>query len=76
MLKNLDIICVEPDFLYAIVAQVNGVDLSKGDYYEHLSTGVYKHDGYMFNFNSFINNNTTDELVDAWTGSGVCDNYK
>ena len=76
MLKDLDIINIEPDIMYAMIAQVNGIDLLEGNYFEHLATGVYRHDGYMFNFDGFIKNNTFDKILDKWIDYGVCDNYE
>lgn len=48
MLKDLRYGNVEPSFIYASIAQINGVDLSKEEnYFEHYTTGVYRHDGYI-----------------------------
>lgn len=75
MLKDLNVLKIEPDAIYGMVASVNGVDLSNGNYFEQLGTGIYRHDGFMFNFDGFIKNNTTNKIIDEWVNSGVCDNF-
>jgi hypothetical protein len=76
MLTNLKIRSIEPDGIMAMIAQINGEDLSKGDFFEQYTTGVYRHDGYKFNFNQFIENNTNNNIMNEWAGYGVCDNYQ
>lgn len=77
MLKDLNIRRIEPDFIHAMIAQINGIDLSNSeDYFEKYETGVYRHDGFMFNFDGFIENNTSNEMIDKWVEYGVCDNYE
>ena len=56
MLKDLNYYTTEPSHIYAMIAQINGIDLTfEKAYFEHYTTGVYRHDGYMFNFDGFIN---------------------
>jgi hypothetical protein len=76
MLKNLKIRSIETDAICAMIAQLNGEDLSKGEYFEQYTTGVYRHDGYIFNFNSFIKNNTDNKIIDEGVDYGVCNNYQ
>ena len=77
MLKDLKYFSVVPGFIYATIAQVNGVDLSKEEnYFEHYTTGVYRHDGYMFNFEGFLAEKCGVNVTDEWVAYGVCDNYK
>lgn len=76
MLKNLSIRTIKPDMIHAMIAQVNGIDLSNDDYFEQYTTGIYRHDGYMFNFDGFIENGTLDTIADKWIEYGVCDNYQ
>ena len=55
MLKDLSYNTVEPDEIFRMIAGINGVNLSKpSNYFEHYETGVYRHDGYAFNFDNFI----------------------
>jgi len=77
MLKDLSYYTTRPSEIYAIIAQINGIDLSsESAYFEHYKTGVYRHDGYMFNFDGFINERCEDEISDKWVVYGVCDNYE
>lgn len=77
MLKDLSYITVEPSFIYASIAQINEIDLSRTEnYFEHYETGIYRHDGYAFNFNGFIEEKCNENIVDEWVQYGVCDNYK
>lgn len=76
MLVNLKIRDIRPDMICAMISKINGVDLETGDYFEQYTTGVYRHDGYKFNFDSFIKNNTNDKIIDSWVNYGVCDNHE
>jgi len=76
MLTNLKIRSIEPNGIMAMLSQINGEDLSKGDFFEQYETGVYRHDGYKFNFDNFIDDNTSDKIIDKWVEYGVCDNYQ
>lgn len=77
MLKDLRYGNVEPSFIYASIAQINGVDLSKEEnYFEHYTTGVYRHDGYIYNFEGFLKEKCNVNIVDKWVTYGVCDNYE
>lgn len=77
MLKDLSYITVKPNFIYASIAQINGIDLSRTEnYFKHYETGIYRHDGYAFNFNGFIEEKCNENIVDEWVQYGVCDNYK
>lgn len=77
MLVNLKIRDITPDPICAMIAKINGEDLSKGEYFEQYSKGIYRHDGYKFNFDNFIESNTNNVIKDKWgSGLGVCDNYK
>lgn len=77
MLKDLRFNNVEPSFIYASIAQINGVDLSeKESYFEHYTTGVYRHDGYAYNFEGFLEEKCNVNIIDKWVEYGVCDNYE
>lgn len=76
MLKNLDIVRIEPSGIMAMIAQINGENLSEGTYFEKYIDGLYRHDGYKFNFDNFIKENTTNTIINDWVASGVCDNYE
>lgn len=76
MLTNLTIRSIKPDGIMAMIAQMNGEDLTNGTYFEKYTDGVYRHDGFKFNFDSFIKDNTFDTIIDEWVSSGVCDNYE
>ena len=77
MLKDLSYYTTRPSEIYAMIAQINGIDLSsEKTYFEHYTTGVYRHDGYIFNFNGFIEERCEDEISDKWVVYGVCDNYE
>lgn len=75
MLKDLTYITTNPDFICATIAKVNGVDIN-GNIFERYEKGVYRHDGYLFNFDRFIDNNCAETIIDKWVAYGVCDNYK
>lgn len=76
MLKDLNYSSIYPSVIFATVAMVNEIDLSsEKNYFEHYSTGVYRHDGYIFNFDGFINEKCTENIIDKWVKYGVCDNY-
>ena len=65
---------VRPSFIYATIAQCNGIDCSKEEnYFEHYTTVVYRHDGYVFNFEGFLEENETPDgrygaVVQYWLG--------
>ena len=75
MLTNLMIRNIEPDRVMAMIAQANGENLEDGTYFEKYMDGVYRHDGFKFNFDSFIKSNTYDTILNDWVSSGVCDSY-
>ena len=65
MLKDLTYDSIYPSFICSTIATVNGVDLSHdSSYFEHYTTGVYRHDGYIFNFNQFIRENCKENIID------------
>lgn len=78
MLKNLDIISVVPSGIMAMLAQsIHKVDITNTDsMFNNYETGVYRHDGFKFNFDCFIAENCLDCIKDKWVAYGVCDNYK
>ena len=76
MLKNLSIKSIEPSGIMAMIAQLNGEILEDKTYFEKYIDGVYRHDGFKFNFDSFIEDNTFDTLTDKWVTYGVCDSYE
>ena len=77
MLKDLYYYDVIPTVIYEMVARVNGIDLSKEEnYFEHYTTGVYRHDGYAFNFDEFIREKCAEHILDGWVAHGVCDTYE
>lgn len=77
MLKNLNIISIAPSGIMAMLAQINGVDITNIDsMFSHYETGVYRHDGFIFNFTYFIEENCNNLIKDEWVDYGVCDNYK
>ena len=76
MLKNLTYCNIYPTEICAMIARINGIDLScENNYFEHYATGVYRHDGYVFNFDKFIEERCIEDIIDKWVGYGVCDNY-
>lgn len=76
MLKDLCYYTVEPDDMMKIIAQLNGVDIyKKNSYFEHYETGVYRHDGYIFNFENFIDSRCLNNVLNRRVANGVCDNY-
>ena len=76
MLKDLSYHTTQPSEIYAMVASINGVDLScEKNYFEHYTTGVYRHDGYIFNFDGFIEERCMEDIIDKWVMYGVCDDY-
>lgn len=76
MLKDLYYYTVEPDDMMKMIAQINGVDIyNKNAYFEHYETGVYRHDGYIFNFENFINDRCLNNVLNGWVANGVCDDY-
>lgn len=78
MLKDLNYYTVTPDAICSMIAKINGEnDLSDPTkYFEHYTTGIYRHDGYKFNFDHFIKNNCENKIIDGWVKYGVCDNYE
>ena len=77
MLKDLSYYTTKPSQIYAMIAQINGIDLScEKDYFEHYTIGVYRHDGYMCNFDGFIEERCENEINDRYVKYGVCDNYE
>ena len=67
---------ISPSSIVSMIAQINAVDVSKPEeYFEHYTTGVYRHDGYLFNSDLFIDEHCSEIVVDKWVGYGVCDNY-
>lgn len=78
MLKNLDIVSIMPSGIMAMLAQaIHKVDIANADsMFSHYETGVYRHDGFKFNFDVFIEGNCINSIKDKWVAYGVCDNYK
>ena len=76
MLKDLSYHTTQPSEIYAMIARINGVDLScEKNYFEHYETGVYRHNGYIFNFDGFIEERCIENIIDKWVMYGVCDDY-
>ena len=76
MLKDLSYYTTQPSEIYSMIATINGVDLScEKNYFEHYETGIYRHDGYTFNFDGFIEERCTENIIDKWVKYGVCDDY-
>ena len=76
MLKDLSYCTTLPSGIYSMIAIINGVDLScEKNYFEHYETGVYRHDGYKFNFDGFIEERCMEHIIDKWVMYGVCDDY-
>lgn len=76
MLKDLNYYTTQPSEIYSMIAKINGIDLScEKNYFEHYGTGVYRHDGYIFNFNCFIEERCMENIIDEWVMYGVCDDY-
>lgn len=80
MLKDLTYSNLEPDQMFAMIARINGHDISNPDkYFERYAEGIYRHDGYAFNGDGFISNNCVEQLVEnypfGFSSYGVCDNY-
>lgn len=78
MLKNLDIISIMPSGIMAMLVQtIHKIDITDIDaMFSNYETGVYRHDGFKFNFDCFIKENCLDCIIDGWVAYGVCDNYK
>ena len=77
MLVNLNYTGVQPSFIYAMISKANGIDLSdEKNYFDHIDTGIYRHDGYAFNGEGFIEECCSNTIVDKWVAYGVCDNYQ
>lgn len=77
MFVNVNYIGTYPSFIYASIAQINEIDLSdEKNYFEHFDTGIYRHDGYAFNGEGFIEEHCSNTIVDKWVDYGVCDNYQ
>lgn len=76
MLKDLDIICTLPREIFEIIESgINAPFLDDPDCFKHYETGVYRHDFFAFNFEHFIENNTTNKIIDGRVDYGVCDDY-
>ena len=76
MLKDLSYHTTQPSGIYSMIARINGVDLScEKNYFEHYETGVYRHNGYVFNFDGFIEERCIENIIDKWVMYGVCDDY-
>lgn len=76
MLKDLNYYTTQPSEIYSMIAKINGIDLSREkNYFEHYGTGVYRHDGYIFNFDAFIEERCMENIIDEWVMYGVCDDY-
>lgn len=77
MLKDLTYYTTKPSEINSMIAQINGIDLSseKG-YFDHYATGVYRHDGYIFNFDHFIDERCNEKILNKWVATGVCDSYE
>ena len=76
MLKDLNYYTTQPSAICAMIARINGVDLGcEKNYFEHYETGVYRHDGYIFNFDEFIDGRCNENIIDEWVVYGVCDDY-
>lgn len=76
MLKDLCYYTVEPNDIMKMIAQINGVNIyNKNSYFQHYETGVYRHDGYIFNFEKFIDDRCLNNVLNKWVASGVCDDY-
>lgn len=77
MLRDLNYYTTRPGELYSMIAKINEIDLSsEQSYFEHYTTGVYRHDGYIFNFDGFITEQCNETIIDKWVENGVCDNYE
>lgn len=78
MLKDLDIICVAPTGIMAVLAEsLHDINIKDTNtMFEKYSTGIYRHDGFKFNFDHFIERNCIDTIVDKWVHYGVCDNWE
>lgn len=78
MLKNLNYSSIFPKPIFLSLAKsVNNIDISTDDdsYFEHYETGIYRHDGYPFNFYHFINDRTNSYIKGIYNIRGVCDDY-
>lgn len=74
MLKDLNIISLKPTGIMALLASC--YDVEADTMFEHYATGVYRHDGFSFNFDKFLEDNCHNNILDEWVWYGVCDNYK
>ncbi len=77
MLKDLTFETVEPTPIVLTIAKINKINLgSQDEYFQHYETGVYRHDGYIFNFEKFIKDRCKEKVLNRWVAYGVCDNYQ
>ena len=78
MLRDLDIVDVRPTGIMRILAQsIHNIDINDTDaMFEKYSTGIYRHDGFKFNFDKFIQSNCIDAIKDEYVFYGVCDNWE
>ena len=76
MLKNLTYETVEPTPMVYMIAKINKVELgSEKEYFQHYTTGIYRHDGYAYNFEKFIKERCKEKILNRWVAYGVCDDY-
>ena len=75
MLKDLNYFTTYPRGIYEILTKTNGINLDDEEYFEHYATGVYRHDGYMFNFDGFIDDLCEEKIINKWVAYGVCEDY-
>lgn len=77
MLKNLDIVEIKPTGIMAMLANIHHVNTEdENSMFEQYTDGVYRHDGFKFNFDCFIEENCVNSIKDKWVAYGVCDNYR
>ncbi len=75
MLVDLHYSSTEPKGIMADLAKLLFTHEGE-DPFEHIDIGVYRIDSYKFNGEKFILDNCEETLIDHWTASGVCDDYK
>lgn len=82
MLKDLTINKIEPvGFMLDLFFIQNGAEYVQNEnMFEHYETGIYRHDGFKFNFDKFIQLNCSDNIITKYSSEynsyGICDNYK
>ena len=82
MLKDLTINKIEPvGFMLDLFFIQNGTEyVSDENMFEHYETGIYRHDGFKFNFDKFIQLNCSNNIITKYSSEynsyGICDNYK